>query len=243
MTQVWFADNSNAGGNLVGLKEWWELLKQIGPSYGYYPKPGKTCLVLKDPVLMPRAEELFGEEGVKITVEGKRQIGAVIGTEEFKLKFVSEKIEKWVQDVNQLSEIAQEQPQAALSAFNVGLSQRWKFIQRTVGGIGHLFQPIEDAIRNRLLPALCGRELSDSERRLMALPYRYGGLGLLNPTETAAREYNASVLITSGLTDLICQQETDLSLFDRNAMAEVKLQMNRAKEEVFRQEFERLRWT
>ena len=240
--QVWFADDGNAGGKLRLLKEWWDLLNQIGPQYGVFPKPSKTYMVLKDPALLPLAKELFGEDedGVKITTEGKRQIGAAIGTEAFKVKYVSAKIEKWVLDVNQLADIAKEEPQAALSAFNVGLSQRWKFIQRTVKDIGHLFQPLEDAIRNNLLPAICGRGLSDSERRLLALPYRYGGLGILIPTETADREYNASVRITSQLTDLICEQEIDITKLDREAVAETKSEMHQHKEAVYKQELESL---
>ena len=143
-----------------------------------------------------------------------------------------------MKDVKQIAEIAKEEPQAVLSAFNTGLSQRWKFIQRTVRGVSHLFQPLEDAIREHLMPALCGRALSDSERRLSALPYRYGGLGVLNPTETADREYNASVQITASLTNLICEQEMDLSRLDRDAMAEKKKEMNTVKEGVFQQELE-----
>ena len=56
------------------------MLKRIGPAYGYYPKPAKTYLILKDQSMQQRAEELFGRDGVKITAEGKRHIGAVIGT-------------------------------------------------------------------------------------------------------------------------------------------------------------------
>ena len=230
VVQVWYADDGNAGGRLRLLKEWWDLLNRIGPQYGVFPKPTKTNLVLKDSTLLPLAEELFGEYGVKITTEGNRQIGAVIGNEAFKHEFVTSKIEKWVLDVNQLADIAKEEPQAALSAFNVGMSQRWKFIQRTVKDIGHLFQPLEDAIRGNLLPAICGRVLSDSERRLVALPYRYGGLGVLIPTETAEREYNASVRITSRLTDLICEQENDITRLDRSAVADTKLEMKQIKE-------------
>ena len=35
-----------------------------------------------------------------------------------------EKVDQWVKDVKQLVEIAQEEPQAVLSAFSTGLSQR-----------------------------------------------------------------------------------------------------------------------
>ena len=68
-------------------------------------------------------------------------------------------------DVEQMAEIAEEEPQAALSVYNTGLSQRWTFVQRIMYGISPLFQPIEDVIRQKLIPALCGRAVSDLERR------------------------------------------------------------------------------
>ena len=70
-----------------------------------------------------------------------------------------------MKDVLDLADIAKEEPQAALSAFNTGLSQRWKFVQRTVEGIGELFTPLEQAIRDKLIPAVCGRTVSELERR------------------------------------------------------------------------------
>ena len=103
--------------------------------------------------------------------------------------------------MTQLAEIARDEPQVALSAFNTGLSQRWKFVQRTIPEISHLFEPLESAIRNELIPALCGREISDLERRIFSLPCQNGGLGILNPTATAEREYCISVTITVGCGD------------------------------------------
>ena len=47
-----------------------------------------------------------------------------------------------MKDVNNLAEIAKEEPQAALSAYNVGLCKRWTFLQRTVHGISELLQPL-----------------------------------------------------------------------------------------------------
>ena len=83
--------------------------------------------------------------------------------------------------MSKLAAIANEEPQCVLSAYNTGLSQRWTFIQRTVEAISHLFQPLEDAIRNQLIPSIVGRHVSDLERRMLALPYRHGGLGIRNP--------------------------------------------------------------
>ena len=157
---------------MIDAKRWWDHLNQVGPAYGYFPKSSKTHLILKSPELLERAKELFGTDadGVKITTEGKRHVGAVVGSDEFKEKYVREKVEYWVDDVKKLAGIAQDEPQAAMNAFNTGLSQRWKFLQRTVQGIGHLFEPLESAIRNDLIPALCGRAVSDPERRMFALP-------------------------------------------------------------------------
>ena len=143
------------------------------------------------------------------------------------------KVDKWVTDVKNLSELAKEEPQAALSAFNVGMSQRWSFVQRTVKGIAPLFQPLEDAICDHLIPALIGKRVSEVQRRLLALPYRYGGLGIRNPVSTADFEYAASVKITQPLTNLIYNQDCDLSNLDEDMVKELKAEVHMEKESCF----------
>ena len=65
---------------------------------------------------------------------------------------------------------------------------------RTVPDVSELFQPLEDAIRHKLLPALTGRTgLTDQERNLLELPTRLGGLGILNPVKNAATQYDSSI--------------------------------------------------
>ena len=161
-----------------------------------------------------------------------------IGTEEFKEQYVKDKVEKWVKDVKQLADIAKEDPQAALSASKTGLSQVWKFIQRTVPKIAHLFEPLENAISTDLIPALCGRSISDIERKIFALLYRYGGMGILNPVETSEREYATSVDITDGLTELIFRQEMNLGLLDREGMSNRKKELKKEKEAILKQDQE-----
>ena len=238
VTQVWYADDNSGGGKMNDLKNYWDAIKEIGPPYGYHPKPPKSILIVKDHAMLQRAEELFAGEGVVITSEGERHIGAAIGSENFKTQFVTRKIENWIKDVEELATIAKEEPQCALSAFNKGVIHRWAFIQRTVKNISDLFQPLEDAIRNRLIPAIVGRDVSDLERKLLALPYRYGGLGILNPKDTADREYRASKDITANLTGLIHQQDMDVSHMDREAVAAVKASLKKTKEERLKQEYE-----
>ena len=45
--QVWYADDSAAGSSLERLRRWWDLLKEIGPLYGYYPNGAKTHVLAK----------------------------------------------------------------------------------------------------------------------------------------------------------------------------------------------------
>ena len=73
-------------------------------------------------------------------------------------------------DVPQLPLIAKEEPQTALSTFNTGLSQRWKFIQQTVSDTKILFEPLERKIRGELIPAQVG-QVPDTERGILSLPY------------------------------------------------------------------------
>ena len=159
-------------------------------------------------------------------------MGAVVGTESHKEQYVKKKVDKWVKDVSSLSKIAQEEPQAALSAYSKSICHRWVFVQRTIPRIKHLFIPLEDCIRQEFIPAIVGRCVSDKERSLISLPVRFGGLGIANPTQTAEREYRASHSITEDLANLIFQQEQDLSLYDTET-AVTKVKNLKAEKELF----------
>ena len=208
--QSWFADDSSAAGKLEEMKKWWDILCAMGPKYGYFPLATKTILIVKEDQ-EEKAREVFGQTGISITTEGERHLGAVIGSEEYKQKFVENKISKWVNDVETLAEIAQDEPQSVYSCFTKAIIHRWTYIQRTIPNISHLFAPLETAIREKLVPALIGRNVSDIERRIIALPVKLGGLGIADPTQTADDQFQASVTITENLADIICRQEKDLS--------------------------------
>ena len=75
---------------------------------------------------------------------------------------------------------------------------------RVVPGISEMLQPLEDAIRLHLLPAITGRAaLSDAERRVLALPVRDVGLGIPIPTTSAANQLESSTFITQPLVNLL----------------------------------------
>ena len=46
--QVWYADDAAGVSTICGLKQWWDHLCAIGPSFGYHPKAPKTWLITKE---------------------------------------------------------------------------------------------------------------------------------------------------------------------------------------------------
>eukprot|EP00117_Sycon_ciliatum_P048368 scpid98922/ scgid34444/ len=68
------------------------------------------------------------------------------------------------------------------------------------------YQPLEDVICQFLIPALTGRNPpGSSERAILALPCRLGGLGLIDPT-LLCNQYGQSVQITECLVSRILEQ-------------------------------------
>ena len=90
-----------------------------------------------------------------------------------------------------------------------GLSGKWTHLAQTVSGTNYLFEPLEEVIRHRFIPALTGRgAIRNVERDLLTLPTRLGGLGIINPSETITSQYMSSLKITAPLITLIVQQST-----------------------------------
>ena len=115
--QVWLADDATGAGNLADLRNWWDLIKSDGVKYGYYVKPSKSWLVLKNPDKLEDCKRLFESSPINITVQGKRHLGASIGSHEFKNSYIDDKVARWKRDIERLAEIAQSQPHAAYAAF------------------------------------------------------------------------------------------------------------------------------
>ena len=56
--------------------------------------------------LEAKTKAVFGKSLIKISTRCERHMGEVVGSERFKDEYVSNKVEKWVQDIEQLSNIA-----------------------------------------------------------------------------------------------------------------------------------------
>ena len=147
----------------------------------------KSWLVVKEENF-EEACTLFKGTSLWITTEGYPYLGAPLGSPEFKSAFLEDKVSQWQQDVLRLSQFASNQPHASYSAMLHGLSSRWAFLSRTVRNLSSHLTPVEEAIRLHLLPKLCLHPPNNSERAVLALPIRFGGLGYLirvNPPKTA----------------------------------------------------------
>ena len=208
--QVWYADDSSAGGRLNNLKAWWESLVERGPAYGYFANPDKSWLVVKEDKYN-EAKEIFHNTNLNITKEGRRYLGSALGNDSFLEAFVRNKVAGWVKEIETLSEFAKTQPHVAFVVYTHCTLHKWSFISRTAPGVSELLQPVKDAILFRLLPSLTGRDaFSPLEREHMPLPARLGGLGIPNPVFQASAYHNSKT-VSDPLTSLIVEQTPELS--------------------------------
>ena len=219
--QVAYADDAIGGGSIEKLRLWWNSIVQYGPLFGYHANASKTWLVVKESKL-DLARSQFEGTGVNITISGKRHLGAAIGTYEFKEEFISGLVTEWVQQIKTLADIARIDPHSAYVAFTHGLCHRYTYFMRTIPQISEMIQPLENAIRDHLIPALTEKHFCNViERKLLSLPVRLGGLGIINPCEIADHEFNNSVKLTSTLTNAIIGQKTDPIQPDDKARREI----------------------
>ena len=204
--QMWYADDSSGGGSIFGLVQWLRLLTKVGPAFGYFPEPDKSVLVVQ-PSQIEAAQRILKDEfhaDCPKVVTDHRLLGGHLGDVAGKRRFVSEKVEKWVALIGKLADIAVDYPQAAYTAMTRSVQCEWQYVQRTVMGCGPWFEPVEQALSVRFLPALLRLErVSPEMRQLFALPVKFGGLGLPDPTRTADDAYATSCAATAHLREAI----------------------------------------
>ena len=207
--QVWLADDATAAGKLESLKRWYCELEAVGEKMGYYVNRGKCWLILKSNELSEYAKELFGET-VNITVEGKRHLGACIGSASYKQKFCEKKVEGWTGELENLCEIAKTQPQAAYAAYTKGYRSKFTYFMRTIKNFEDFLLPIDTLLENDLLPAFFGDVCAtiSNHRDLLALNPSDGGLGINFVAKEAERQYSASKVMTCNHIESIIQQRS-----------------------------------
>ena len=106
-TQIWYTDDAIycVWTLLSEVRLWWDCLVHAGPDFGYFPNPSKTCVVVKGQ-FYDDAITTFQGSGVSVTAEGKRHLGAALGSSSFVDSFVEAKVSTWVQELQLLSDIS-----------------------------------------------------------------------------------------------------------------------------------------
>ena len=103
-------------------------------------------LILKDSSQLERAKLTFQNSNFKFTCEGKRHLGAALGTDEIKITYVNGKVEKWCKEMKNLSKLAKIQPHAAFHAYINGKQQKFINLLRTIKGMKELDDIVMNAI-------------------------------------------------------------------------------------------------
>jgi hypothetical protein len=173
-------------------------------------KPSKSWLILKDESKLKQCPELFESSPINITLEGKRHLGAALGSNDFKNEYIDEKVQKWVKNIQTLADIAKTQPHAAYAAFTHGELHKYTYFLRTIANISENLKPLDDAIDNIFLPALFGTNITESERKIFSLPIKDGGMGIRTLATNSDSSYSVSKKITKPLTQCILQQSDEL---------------------------------
>ena len=193
--QSWYVDDFAAIAKLKQLEIWLKNLIGEGPAFGYFPEPSKSFLVV-DKHYAEEAHHKFDKYSITI-VEGKRFLGDFIRDGYEKDIYLKKKELEWADKIEKLSFVTKS-PQA-----------EWNFSHSFLGGSSQLFQPLENLLKEKLLPAILGNSsISSMERRLFCLPARKGGLGVSNPTSFADESYNTSREAVTVPCDTIVDQHS-----------------------------------
>ena len=153
------------------------------------------------------AKTTFSDSGVQITTKGTSYLGSYIGPDHMKDSFVQAKVSSWIDELEELTSIANTQPHAAFCAFTYGIVSKWRYLLRTTGQVEDSLQTLEDNIRHKFAPAVTGHsEFSESKRQVFLLPARMGGLNICIPQELAKEEYVNSCSATEPLVWAITEQ-------------------------------------
>ena len=82
-----------------------ESLCEEGRKFGYIVNGAKSWLIVKNSELAESAKKVFCNE-VNITLEGRCHLDAVIRSKEIKNQYCQEKVDKWLREMESLTEIS-----------------------------------------------------------------------------------------------------------------------------------------
>ena len=111
-----FADSFAVAGIVREIKAYLDIPQQTGPQYGYFLKPLKYYLIVKEQS-DSNAVEMFRESEVKITSEGTRYTGIVVGSQTFNVSCTKSLVDNWIKQQLLLTRKAEAELKSVYSVF------------------------------------------------------------------------------------------------------------------------------
>lgn len=119
-----------------------------------------------------------------------------------------------------------------------GLLRSWTYFLRTLPNIEDLHALLEHAIADALVPSIT-HNCTQAERELLPLPVRMGSMGLTNPSQVAAVEYEAS---TNIFGPLAVEKKSQLhELTDESEICAVQQEMRQVKNQYLKEKFDEVK--
>ena len=177
------------------------------PKIDHYRDSSKCWLIVK-PQLVKEAEKLFKNTKISITIDGKRHLGAVNGSQGYRDQYLINKTDQIANQLSNLCEIAKLEPQAEYSCFVSGFRHIMNYIMRTIPDISHLLKRIYDIILTKFIPAITDSiKINQTERKLLFLLEKYSGLAIQMLAGISDDKYKNSLSVTEHLRNNIIQQQ------------------------------------
>ena len=203
---VAYTDDFTGASSITNLLHWWNTFTTLGPLFGYHPEPTKCWLTVK-PRMKDIALKAFENAGINKTEDGKRDLGGVTGSIEYRDNYVTQKVNTWLDELIMLCDIARNEPQAASSCFVSGYKHKVTHIMRTIPNISHQLEKIDEPILTKFILAITGGiYVNPDERYLLSLPVKYSGLGLPILSELAGIEFQNSQIMSEDLRNKIIEK-------------------------------------
>ena len=76
----------------MALRKWWDTIITQGSKFGYHVNQSKSWIIIKNEKYLNEAKRIFEGTDIKCTTEGKRHLGAAIGSQDYKTAYANEKV-------------------------------------------------------------------------------------------------------------------------------------------------------
>ena len=181
-SQQWYADDGNSAGELTKLREFFRVLQEDGPNYGYFIN-GPKCQLITKKNMMEEAKRVFHNTGVQIGL-GDRVLGSAIGDASAMNLYCEEKVQKYSKMTEKLREFARSNPHPIYSFLTKGVQSKLSFMTRTTPEFHVELDGVGKHISEKLIPTLTGRDApNETQRELLSLPLRLVGLNIQMPSD------------------------------------------------------------